>query len=539
MPRLFRTAALVTAILGLAAGVRARESDAGTAFRVFLNDGRTLAVYGQSAVVGDRLVFMLPIGDMTAHLELQLMSLPLALVDLARTTRYAESVRAAYYAATRGEADYAEITGEVSHALDQLSSIPDPKKRLAVAEDARQRLIAWSNANYSYRAADVQELAGLFDEVIAELRVAAGESKFSVALVAGPVAAQFETLQPPPSLRDSIAMALSAADATDNREERVAILRTALSVAGDAPVAPGENDLRTDISRRLDLEVTADCAYALLSSSLLARADDAMRRGDVRAVDALKAEVADRDDALGERRPDEVKTLLGQIDQKLELARAHRLALDHYAMVRPSLLGYERKMRPTLAAFDGMKAALDAIRDMSGPAFDVLLRTDARLKRIQADLEAVHAPDDLLGVHATFVARHPHGRAGVCATASSDHRAEHGGGARRIGGGRWSGPADGAGTRQPRRATLSAEDPVTPSRPIQRRRLVRTRDLSGFRQALVEFALGADGPSDDDPLAVRRHVMILPTRASIELLRQTIERTAAATAARPSSFRTS
>ena len=53
-------------------------------------------------------------------------------------------------------------------------------------------------------------------------------------------------------------------------------------------------------------------------------------------------------------------------------------------------------------------------------------------------------------------------------------------------------------------------------RPMQRR-VLRTPDLAGFRRALVDLAFAGD------PLAARRRVVIVPTRASAELLRQTIE----------------
>lgn len=52
---------------------------------------------------------------------------------------------------------------------------------------------------------------------------------------------------------------------------------------------------------------------------------------------------------------------------------------------------------------------------------------------------------------------------------------------------------------------------------MQRRTLVRTRDLAGFRRALVDRA------TSGDPLAARRRIVIVPTRAAAELLRQTIE----------------
>jgi hypothetical protein len=52
---------------------------------------------------------------------------------------------------------------------------------------------------------------------------------------------------------------------------------------------------------------------------------------------------------------------------------------------------------------------------------------------------------------------------------------------------------------------------------MQRRRLIRARDLAAFRQALVDLA------RDGAPTDARRRAVLVPTRASAELLRQTIE----------------
>ena len=38
------------------------------------------------------------------------------------------------------------VRHEVARALDQLSTVPDPQQRLALAEEARRTLIEWSNA---------------------------------------------------------------------------------------------------------------------------------------------------------------------------------------------------------------------------------------------------------------------------------------------------------------------------------------------------------------------------------------------------------
>ncbi len=58
--------------------------------------------------------------------------------------------------------------------------------------------------------------------------------------------------------------------------------------------------------------------------------------------------------------------------------------------------------------------------------------------------------------------------------------------------------------------TLSLSSP-------RQRRLIRVADLAGFRDALSTLAL------EGDPIAARRRVFVLPSHASIELLRRTIE----------------
>ncbi|HEX7780354.1 MAG TPA: hypothetical protein VF424_14000, partial [Vicinamibacterales bacterium] len=277
-----RRAALGVLLILLASTTAGAQAiDAGSMFRVFLTDGQAVPSYGESAVVGDRVIFTIIVGDGSIRTTMQLVSLPVTAVDLFRTARYAESMRAARYAATSGEADYAAMTAEVERSVAQLTKITDPKRRLALAEEAKRRLLSWSQEHYSYRADDVHKLAGMFDEVIAELRAAAGESKFSFDLVAGSAAAQFEPLLPLPTLRESVAMAIAAARASDVGAERQAILRAAATATAGAP---GVEDLTTSLTQRLGLEQSADAAYATLAAALLARADTAMRRADVDAV---------------------------------------------------------------------------------------------------------------------------------------------------------------------------------------------------------------------------------------------------------------
>jgi hypothetical protein len=379
--------------------VRAQAIDAGSMFRVFLNDGQAVPSFGESAVVGDRVIFTIIVGDGSIRTTMQLVSLPVTAVDLFRTARYAESMRAARYAATHGEADYAAMTAEVERAVTQLTKIADSKRRLALAEEAKRRLLTWSQEHYNYRADDVNKLAGMFDEVIAELRAAAGESRFSLDLVAGSAAAQLEPLLPLPTLRESVAMALAAARAADLGSERQAILRAAATATAGAA---GADDLTGSVKERLALEQTADAAYATLAAALLARADTAMRRADVDAVVETRRQAIERDRELGSLRPHELSALMAGLDAKLEAARTYRLALDHYAYARRGRLNYEKQVRPAMTGFDGLRPMLEAIREMRTTPFERLTAAYERLRAFAADLARIVPPGDMTDVHATL-----------------------------------------------------------------------------------------------------------------------------------------
>lgn len=395
-----RLAAIFLAASVLFAGTAAaQDADSGSILRVFLKDGKALPSYGETAQVADRLVFTLLIGDPGGTPQLQLVSLPLDLIDLDRTTRYGDSVRAAHYAATRGEADYAAMTTDISRALGDLTKTQDPKSRLAIADEARKKLLDWSKGSYGYRAADVQELTGLFDQVIAELRAAAGESRFAVDLSMGPAAPTHEPLMATPSLRESIELALATVAATDDAPGREAILSSVLSASADAKDI---DDLRADAARRLADERAADAAYAALATDLLAKAEAAAKQGDVRSVIAIQQAISARDRLLGLRRPAEIANLAHALDAKLDVARSRRLTLDHYAMMRGTLLAYERGVRPALSALDGLKPIFEAIRDMTGPGYEWLVKADARLQALVTMMSGLSVPSELSDVHATL-----------------------------------------------------------------------------------------------------------------------------------------
>ncbi len=377
---------------------RAQVLDPAGSFRVFLSDGRWLPSYGEYALVDSRIVFMLPVGS-GARLQLQLMSLPVSQVAVDRTARYADAVLAASFAATRGESEYAALTAEVSRALDLLTRETDPRRRLALARESRQRLVSWSAASHGYRAADVQELVGLFDEVIAELSAAAGESAFAIDLSAGPDLAPSETLQPPPALRESVELALTAASLDDLATERLAILRTASSVVADDPELA---DLGTIVRARLDDEAAADRAYAALSADIRQRAALAVRRGALAAVLGLERELASRDRALGVRRPALVRALAQELDADVQAASDRQQALAHWVNHKASYVEYEKAIRPVFTGIDGIEPVLNVIREMTGPGMDWIARSEAKLQKMSALIDRVTPPEDLRAVHETL-----------------------------------------------------------------------------------------------------------------------------------------
>ena len=369
---------------------------AGTIHRVFLATGEPLPSYGEPVVVGDRVIFNLLLAGRDDPAAMQLVSLPAADVDRARTERYSEAVRAAHYAATRGESDYAALTAEVARVLDQLTTLTDPRVRLRLAEGARRQLLEWADAHFHYRADDIRELASLFDDVIAELRIAAGEPPVELALVARPPLA--EPLLPPPTLRESVALAISAAEVADVGAERIGILRR----AGEAAWRMNDPAVTRTIETALEVEIEAGTSYQALLSALRVRADAARARGDADGEARLVAELERRDAQLGRRRPAEVQALRRHLDASVEAARAFRAALEAHARQLDALRAYDRQAGPLLDRFDDLDEPLTTLRDMGGITPAQISFAEAELVRIDAALEALVPPATAAGVHASF-----------------------------------------------------------------------------------------------------------------------------------------
>lgn len=375
---------------------QARFVPTGTTYRVFLDTGEPLPSYGEPALVGDRVIFNLLLGASAGTPETRLVSLPASGVDTERTTRYVHAMRAAHYATTRGEADYAALTAEVARVLDEIAAAPDARRRLALATQARRALLAWSADHHQYRAADIRELAGLFEDVIAELRIAAGEPGVSFDLVAG--APLLEPLLPEPTARETVALALSAARAADFGVERVEILKQAEVLARDSGDAAAAQTVRSSLAE----EVKAGTAYGALLSALQARADAARRRGDVPSVRRLTDELERRDQQLGRKRPGEVEAFRQQLSSTLAATEAFRRALDAHARQLGALQRYDTQVRPLVARFTRLEPTLAALREMGGVTPGQLSTIENEARQIEAALAAIRPPAAQLAVHATF-----------------------------------------------------------------------------------------------------------------------------------------
>lgn len=394
---------LVAAAVSAAAGeVWAQPS---VLFRIFLKDGSSLASFGEFARVNDRVVFSMPIGPVESARTpaLTLVSLPAAEVDWAATEQYTERVRAAQYAATRGEADYAVLADRVARMLQDLAASGDPAERLKIAVEARRAVADWSQKSYGYRARDIADLSGLLDEVVSELRAATGDASVELHFVAGAVSPPDGPLLPPPTLQESIEQVLRAARLAPDAAGRMDLLRTAVLVVDEHRASLDGRwaaETRREAAGALAAELRTEQAYTRLAARLLADAGRAVGRADVAGVERIVARALEADRALGGRRPDIVGPLVATLRERLEEARRLRLARDAEALRAAAARAYRASVEGAVARAGQVRAALDAIRRLDGPPPERLPRVERELAAAARTLAGVHPPDALRAVHA-------------------------------------------------------------------------------------------------------------------------------------------
>lgn len=374
-------------------------------YRLFLTDGTSLASYGEFARVADRVVFSMRLGGTESDPRLQLVSIPAAQVDWPATERYADAARAAHYAATRGEQEYAAMNDSVAAALNDVAQSTDPQARLRIAADAQHRLADWSRSNYGYRSGDVAQLSSMLDEVIAEIQARGGgprSSGYELQFVATVLPPPAVPLLGSPSAHDEAEQALTVANLAADGSERRTLLEAVLQALAGRTDA-WATTLAARARQDLDLENGFDRMYGALTESAIRRATSHAAEANVRGVQAVIADVLSRDDRLGRRRPAEVSALLATLDTRLDAARKLRLARDRWTLRSSDYRAYSRNIAGGLRLLGGLKRAVDDIRELAGPPRAVLLRAQIDVAEAALAFSRVTPPDDLLPVHGLFV----------------------------------------------------------------------------------------------------------------------------------------
>lgn len=375
-------------------------------YRVYLRDGGVIVSYGDYATVGDQVIASIPIGGTDAAPVLHLLSIPAADVDWERTSAYARAARAQRYAETRGEADFAALSREVAGTLNQVGMMNDPAARLALAETAQRQLTQWPQDHHGYRGDDIAEMAAWLDQVVSELRIAAGQSSFNLSLVARTSpAAPDVTLLAAPTPRERVELGLAAARRTPDPAERVSLLRAILDA-----LAPGSGEgewaasLHARAAAELATELGINRAYAELTERTLKRADPYVRRADVRGLEALVRTVLQEDARLQRLRPADVAALLATLDARIDAARQLRLARDAWALRAGLIREYWRDVRQGLDRLLGVRAWLTDVRDLAGPSPGALRRLTYLVAVSQHELKKVAPPAEVSAAHATLLA---------------------------------------------------------------------------------------------------------------------------------------
>jgi hypothetical protein len=394
----------------LLGAIASAETPGGAAaiYRVFLRDGTSVATVGEFARSGDRVVVTIGLAD-----RLTTTTLPASQVDWERTARYTDGVRAAHYAATRGEAEFAAMSAIVARTLSDIAVTPGPKAQLALAERARQQLADWPKDHFGYRAEEIRQTLALLDEVIGGLRAAAGQTTFELALVANVLPPPPEPVLPPPTLRDAVEQALRLSTLAAPGEERVALARDARAALETAPAAPWVDAARAQADRLIETERRVDARYGALSRATLRALDRAGAGQDVAALLRVRTRVVERDARLGRTRPHAIQSLLALVEERLDAARRLQLARDRWASRAPALRRYQREVGPWVDLLTRHRRLLDEIRTLSGPPPDRLAAFDLAVGRLAPLLRTVTVPPEAQAIHASVV-----GAIGLAETAS-------------------------------------------------------------------------------------------------------------------------
>jgi hypothetical protein len=380
----------------------AQASASRVLFRVFLSDGRVLASYGEWARVDDRVIFSIPTRLASDQMELHLVNIPSRHVDWPRTEQYAESVRAVAYAETRGEADFARFSTDMAKALNEVARIADPAERLATAERARQSLAEWPASHYGYRVGEVRQALDVLDEVISQLRISLGHTRFDLSLSA-PLAAPPPPPLPPPTDAELTEQLVAAATLAGSPGERVTLFQSVLRLLDRAAGLLSDEwarRMRRTVMSDLEHERKLERAYLSLQQRTLEAASRILKKGDRSEFERLRDQVREDGARLGSQRAGEVAALLATIDAQAETELQAKDNRKDWEKRERGYRRYRRSMNSSFNVFRDATASLDQIRTLTGPPLHTIAPIEKRLSAAAVKIGKVTAPPDLATGHA-------------------------------------------------------------------------------------------------------------------------------------------
>jgi hypothetical protein len=290
--------------------------------------------------------------------------------------------------------------------LNDVAKIKDPGARLETAERARQKLADWPSQHYGYRNTEVRDALGVLDEVIAQMRVSAGMTRFDLSLSANaPLPAPPPPPLPPPTDAELAEQFVAAASIAETPAERISLLQTVMRLIDRAiGLLPPEwaTRMRATAGGDLERERKTEKAYEELRTRTLQEAARLALKGRSSDLEKLRDKVRAEDQRLGGQREGEIAALLTTIDLEASSAIRDRDAKREFDRRAPAFRKYRRSTNAAFKVFKDATIALEQVKSMNGPPINTLEPLTKKLTRTNKGFRKVVAPDELASNHAVI-----------------------------------------------------------------------------------------------------------------------------------------
>jgi hypothetical protein len=204
-----------------------------------------------------------------------------------------------------------------------------------------------------------------------------------------------------PDAREQLDQLLRIARATSDVTERVAVLRSALTLVA-APGVVAATDavrVRRTIEEQIQREANIDQRYTDVSQRLITEATRAAGDAQIRDVERVLARIPKEDTRLGRQRPEIVQALTASVQTQLENARRLRLLRDQWKSRQAIFRQYQRAVGSDMVQLVKARPALEAIRRLEGPAPDQLTTLQQLLSGGATRLDRLLVPEYIRGTH--------------------------------------------------------------------------------------------------------------------------------------------